>query len=202
MERKGIKPRDHARDNVRAVKQMSQLNILNKQMPPAPPPPSRGPDVPSSGYGRGYKPRVGPNPAARPGSQDPVAEPAGSPAARLKAAANAPQQSFTKPESYGKVPRYLQERKVEMALDAEARRRAEEAEAVPEGMVLLTEDERLEMLTTLAENKKNVEEKLRRLPFNCETPSQIKYKSDLEKRIVEIEDAQRLFSRKKVMVHK
>ena len=49
-------------------------------------------------------------------------------------------------------------------------------------------------------NKEEVERHLKSLPFVVETPSQIKAKTNLEKRLQEIEDAQRLFSRRMVFV--
>ena len=46
----------------------------------------------------------------------------------------------------------------------------------PSGMMLLSEEERLKTLKQLAESKKEVEAQLQRLPFNVETPSQIRHK--------------------------
>eukprot|EP00854_Cymbomonas_tetramitiformis_P028634 gene28634-35517_t len=82
-------------------------------------------------------------------------------------------------------------------------------------MKVLTEPERLQMVQQLAETKAQVETELQKLPFTVETPSQIKRKqgfvdastviialSKLEDRLKEVEDALRVFSRKRVLVRK
>jgi hypothetical protein len=104
-------------------------------------------------------------------------------------------------QDYGKVPSYLKARKQEMQRDAEAEAAAIEAAKIPPGMRVMPEEERQETLAILAENKRAVEKKIMQLPFNIETPSQIKYKNSLEARVQEIEQAERLFSRPNVLVH-
>lgn len=68
-------------------------------------------------------------------------------------------------------------------------------------MRLLPEEERLETLAILERNKHDVERALQGLPIIIETPSQIRRKDELEKRLKEIEDAFKVFSRSKVLVH-
>lgn len=48
---------------------------------------------------------------------------------------------------------------------------------VAPGMKLLSEDERQSTVKQLNDTKAQIEDDLRRLPFNIETPSQIKHKS-------------------------
>ena len=103
--------------------------------------------------------------------------------------------------NYGRVPAYLRERKLEMLAarrDAEA---AERAAHIPPGMRVLPEEERLETLEILRVNRADVEEKLRALPI-AKTDSQTlrRRKSELEARLAEIEDAQKVFERKTVLV--
>lgn len=107
---------------------------------------------------------------------------------------------WTAKQNYGKVPSYLRERKLELLEAQQAKRDAEENAHIPAGMRILPEDERLKTLDILRENRADVENKLRVLPFKCETPSQIRNKQSLEARLEEIEDAQKIFGRKQVYV--
>ena len=77
---------------------------------------------------------------------------------------------------------------------------AKEAALVPEGMRLMPEAERLETLAILDANRREVEQEIQALPFVIETPSAIKHKARLEKRLEEIAEARRIFSRPKVLV--
>ena len=77
---------------------------------------------------------------------------------------------------------------------------AKEAALIPEGMRVMPEDERQETLAILNANRAEVEEEIQQLPFVIETPSAIKHKNRLEKRLREIEEARKIFSRPKVLV--
>ena len=68
-------------------------------------------------------------------------------------------------------------------------------------MRLLDEKERQETLAVLARNFEEVMRGIRALPFVTETPGQIRRKAELEGRLKEIEEAQKIFSRPKVFVH-
>ena len=65
---------------------------------------------------------------------------------------------------------------------------------------MMSEEERLDTLKILQNNREEVELAMQRLPFVIETPSQIRHKNQLERRIQEIEEARRIFSRPKVLV--
>jgi hypothetical protein len=68
-------------------------------------------------------------------------------------------------------------------------------------MRVLPEDERLRTLEILAENRQDVEEKLLALPIAKDgTPVVHRRKAELEARLAEIEDAQRIFGRSTVLV--
>lgn len=69
------------------------------------------------------------------------------------------------------------------------------------GMRVLPEEERLETLAILERNRKEVERALQAMPIVIETPSQVRRRDELEKRLREIEDAYKVFSRPKVLVH-
>ena len=103
-------------------------------------------------------------------------------------------------ENYGKVPLYLQERKAEMAEEAAKRRRAEENKKAPAGMSLMPEEERLDTLKILKENLAATKDHLQRMPLLVETPSAIRRKANLERKIQEIEDAINIFNRPKVFI--
>jgi|TARA_B110000008_G_scaffold43496_1_gene41102 hypothetical protein len=103
-------------------------------------------------------------------------------------------------DNYGKVPLYLQERKAEMAEDAARKRRAEENKKAPAGMSLMPEEERLDTLKILKDNLAATKDHLQRMPLLVETPSAIRKKANLERKIQEIEDAINIFSRPKVFI--
>jgi hypothetical protein len=93
-------------------------------------------------------------------------------------------------------------RKAELEQEAARKQRELEEADVPAGMMLLPEEERLSTLRQLAVTKAAVEKDLCRLPFVVETPSQIRHKTNLENRLTEVEEAIKVFSRKKVYVRK
>lgn len=77
---------------------------------------------------------------------------------------------------------------------------AKEAALIPPGMRVMPEAERLETLSILDANRREVEQEIQALPFVIETPSAIKNKARLEKRLQEIAEARRIFSRPTVLV--
>ena len=108
---------------------------------------------------------------------------------------------FIAKRDYGRVPDYLVERKLELAERERERREKEERAHIPPGMRVLPEDERLRTLEILAENRQDVEEKLLALPIAKDgTPVVHRRKAELEARLAEIEDAQRIFGRSTVLV--
>lgn len=108
---------------------------------------------------------------------------------------------FTAKRDYGRVPDYLVERKLELLERERLRREKEELAHIPPGMRVLPEDERLRTLEILAENAADVETKLLALPIAKDgTPVVHRVKAELEARMAEIEDAQRIFGRSTVLV--
>jgi hypothetical protein len=67
-------------------------------------------------------------------------------------------------------------------------------------MRIMPEEERLETLKILDANRVEIEEEIQKLPFVIETPSGLKHKNQLERRLKEIDEARRIFSRSKVLV--
>lgn len=196
--RAGIKPVNHARNNVQSVREASQINALRKQSdteerPGLKLPPVRSTSAPtrrdllrSDSGGRNF---VAEN---RMGAAAPVRPPR---------TASREDDQYLKKKDYGQVPQYLLERKMEMAAEVDAQQRAKEAALIPPGMRLLPEEERLETLQILQKNREEVERAIQGLPLRIETPSAIRRKDELERRYKEIEDAFKIFSRPKVLVH-
>eukprot|EP00742_Colponemidia_sp_Colp-10_P003672 GILJ01003908.1.p1 GENE.GILJ01003908.1~~GILJ01003908.1.p1 ORF type:complete len:283 (+),score=55.78 GILJ01003908.1:47-895(+) len=100
--------------------------------------------------------------------------------------------------NFGKVPAYIQERK-KAKEEALSRQRSIDPDC-PAGMRLMPEEERQETLQVLEDTREQVSKDLSRMPFVVETPSAVKRKAALETKLKEIEDAIKLFSRKKVYV--
>ena len=209
--RAGKKPVNHARHNLLAIKEMSEKNAQRKRAEmaameakakgfrAAPAPPRRRPSTSASFLDDYDVDFVAANKretvrrAAAEGREKLIRE--------ERAAEEARRASPLLKRNYGRVPAYLRERKLEMAAarrDAEA---AERAAHIPPGMRVLPEEERLETLEILRVNRADVEEKLRALPI-AKTDSQTlrRRKSELEARLAEIEDAQKVFERKTVLV--
>jgi hypothetical protein len=123
-----------------------------------------------------------------------------SPRAVKKLATLQNDDSPTKRDGYGKVPLYLQERKSELAEIAAKKKRDEDNKKAPRGMTLMPEEERLDTLRILKDNLKATKDNLSRMPLLVETPSAIRRKASLERKLQEIEDAINIFSRPKVFI--
>lgn len=67
-------------------------------------------------------------------------------------------------------------------------------------MVLLDEEERVRTLDVLRKSLAEAQRRLNTLPLRIETPSQIRWKNELEAKVQEIEDAIKVFDRTKVYV--
>ena len=118
------------------------------------------------------------------------------------ASAPAPTASIAKHDNYGKVPAYIRAQQSDMA--AAKARAAEEAKekelGIPPGMILMPEDQRLHTLAVLQENHKKVLYDISCFPLRIETISRKKARAELEEKLLEIEKALQLFSRKRVLI--
>lgn len=109
--------------------------------------------------------------------------------------------AVSKPANFGKVPKYLRERQDELKEEEREMRRLADIDVdCPPGMRLLPEGERQEMLRTLDQNRERVSNEIAKLPFVIDTVGLKKRKQAMENKIKEIDDAVRIFSRKKVYV--
>mmetsp|Transcript_21826 Transcript_21826/g.35796 ORF Transcript_21826/g.35796 Transcript_21826/m.35796 type:complete len:284 (+) Transcript_21826:117-968(+) len=102
-------------------------------------------------------------------------------------------------KNFGQVPDYIIERKIQLAQKKEAEV-ASRKDDLPSGMVQVPEEERLEVLRKLQSGKKEVAAELSRFPLVVETLSRKKAKKALEAKMKEIEDAIKVFSKKKVLI--
>ena len=103
-------------------------------------------------------------------------------------------------ESFGQVPKYLQQRKQEWENEKEeAARRAPDPNC-PKGMKLMAEDERLQTLEVLKTSRDEAMNQLARMPFILETPTAKRKHSELELKLKEIDAALMLFSKQKVYI--
>ena len=119
------------------------------------------------------------------------------PAARRQSAAD------PKHKSFGQVPAYLNNVKKEVQNEKRAVEemvRAQQPGNCPPGMRLMPEDERLEMLRTLKESMKEGNDQLDRMPLNITTKKAIDKKRALEKKLEEIQDALKMFSKKEIFI--
>lgn len=101
---------------------------------------------------------------------------------------------------FGKIPEYLIKRKIEAA-----KKELEEAANAPDpdcppGMVRMPEEERLETLAILEENRSDVIQQLNTMPLRCDTFGLRRKKHALEAKLEETEEAIKVFSRDKVFV--
>ncbi|KAH7821537.1 putative Calmodulin-binding [Monocercomonoides exilis] len=101
--------------------------------------------------------------------------------------------------SFGKVPEYLEQRK--RLKEAEDNlRRIEEETAAPPGLVLLSEEERLDTLMNLHAAREDVNTQINKLPIAVKTQASEKRRLELEDRLKEIDENIKAFSKEKVYI--
>jgi hypothetical protein len=102
-------------------------------------------------------------------------------------------------KEYGKVPTYLKDRKQQEAVAAERQRQIDIQEA-NSGLVLMTEDQRAEILGVLGDKEQELQTALSKLPLAIQTLSMQRRKNAIEDEIVEIAKAMEKFSKKEVWI--
>ncbi|XP_062514024.1 enkurin domain-containing protein 1-like [Corticium candelabrum] len=107
-------------------------------------------------------------------------------------------------ESYarGKVPIYLSQRKKQWVKEAQERLANIPDPLCPAGHELMSSEQRLSTLAMLEQNKIDLLQRLRQLPVGSDTLRKRTQKAELENKLVEIDDAIKIFSRPKVFVKK
>jgi len=220
--RAGITPVNHARDNLLAIKELSLKNKARKEAEAAKPAPvfkarpapgsirnasnaptarptsARSPSTSSSGdaYGTDFVRANKAETLARAAELGKMKLDSTERRAEEKKAAS----PLLKP-GYGRVPEYVKRRRREQeAIRLEAEKEKAAAN-VPAGMRVMPEDEREATLAILRANRADVESKLAALPIAVgQTQTSLRKKSELETRLSEIEDAQKVFQRRVVLV--
>lgn len=216
--RAGVTPVNHARDNLLAIKELSLKNKARKEAEAATRvAPFRARPAPSPTNGRRREASArgasrsslasGPygTDFVRANKSETLAKATASGRAKLaetaREAADAAAASPLLKAGYGRVPEYVRRRRRE---EEEKRLEAEKEKAlanVPAGMRVMPEDEREATLAILRANRADVEAKLAALPIAVgQTQTSLRRKAELETRLAEIEDAQRVFQRRVVLV--
>ena len=105
-------------------------------------------------------------------------------------------------KSYGKVPKYITDRKAKIEQEEEEMRRLKDNAPPAPGLVLMGESERLETLRMLEANEKEARDALRNIPFRMNEQRAGRLRQAVEYRLKEIEDTRKIFSKDKVFVTK
>lgn len=100
----------------------------------------------------------------------------------------------------GHIPQYLLERKDQWRREAEERRKNEPDPSVPPGHIMMSETERLETLSSLKQTQQQLLKELLTLPIRADNLSMQNRRTQLDKKLSEIEEAIRIFSRPKVFI--
>ena len=103
-------------------------------------------------------------------------------------------------KNYGKTPEYINKMKYEAEIQKEVQRRLKEEAKYPKGTRLLSEEERLMTLNGLYESQKEIMGLIEKLPITLRTMASKNKKDELEKKLDEIEEAIKTFSRKQVFI--
>jgi len=103
-------------------------------------------------------------------------------------------------KNFGKVPEYLQKYKTESEGKKEQEKKTAEEAKYPKGTRLLSEEERVSTLSQLQDTRKDLVNMLEKFPITMKTMSIQKKKEELEKKLGDIEEAIKTFSRKQVFI--
>ncbi|CAL8471525.1 g11067 [Coccomyxa elongata] len=215
LRRQGIKPVNHARNNLAAVRAQSDKSRAQKAQEQEAaqaaqvPRPSSAASVRSSGYASPHytphRPSIGRrqsdvrSESGRSACSSSQAPRPFTPVVRARASGD-DGSAWLKKDDYGCIPQYLIERQLQLAASYAQEQAEKEASMIPVGMRVLPEEERLEMLSLLEASKDDTEAKIRALPFIIETPSQRKFRDGLEAKLLEVEEALELFNQPQVLV--
>ncbi|XP_043845106.1 enkurin domain-containing protein 1 [Dromiciops gliroides] len=100
----------------------------------------------------------------------------------------------------GHVPHYLVERKDLWRREAEERQRNQPDPDIPPGHTMMPESQRLDTLNSLLQSQQELLRELVLLPSGADSLRAQSHKADLEKKLSQVEEALRIFSRSKVFV--
>ncbi|XP_032302968.1 enkurin domain-containing protein 1 isoform X3 [Coturnix japonica] len=100
----------------------------------------------------------------------------------------------------GHVPQYLLERKEQWRRQMEEQLRSRPDPDTPPGHTMMPEGQRLEMLSNLKQSQEQLIKDLVMLPMRADTLSVQKRRVELERKLSQIEEALKIFSRPKVFI--
>uniref|UniRef100_A0A8C4X292 Enkurin domain containing 1 n=1 Tax=Erpetoichthys calabaricus TaxID=27687 RepID=A0A8C4X292_ERPCA len=100
----------------------------------------------------------------------------------------------------GRIPQYLQERKDQWQREREERKKNQPDPSMPPGHSMMPEKEKQETLNSLKETQKNLVKELLSLPVRADTLSIQARRTELDKKLSEVEEAIKIFSRGKVFI--
>ncbi|XP_065103954.1 enkurin domain-containing protein 1 [Paramisgurnus dabryanus] len=100
----------------------------------------------------------------------------------------------------GKVPQYLEQRKMQWRKEEEEKRKNMRDPSIPAGHTQMSEQERQETLKSLKETHRSLVSELVSLPIKADTLSIRSRRAELDQRLSEVEEAIKIFSRDKVYV--
>lgn len=103
-------------------------------------------------------------------------------------------------QNKGQLPQYLIERRNQWRKDAEERQKNIPDPSMPPGHTRMPENERLETLSSLQQTQKQLIKQLLMFPVRVDTIGMQNRRADLEKKLAEIEEAIKIFSRPKVFI--
>ena len=103
-------------------------------------------------------------------------------------------------KEYGKIPKYIENMKLENEKKSEMEKLRKETAKYPKGTRLLSEEERLFTLEKLKQSRDDINKVIEKLPITSDTQAFRNKKDELFKKLDEIEYAIETFSKKKVFV--
>ena len=103
-------------------------------------------------------------------------------------------------KEYGKIPKYIENMKLENEKKSEMEKLRKETAKYPKGTRLLSEEERLFTLEKLKQSRDDINKVIEKLPITSDTQAFRNKKDELFKKLDEIENAIETFSKKKVFV--
>ena len=103
-------------------------------------------------------------------------------------------------KEYGKIPKYIENMKLENEKKSEMEKLRKETAKYPKGTRLLSEEERLFTLEKLKQSRDDINKVIEKLPITSDTQAFRNKKDELFKKLDEIEKAIETFSKKKVFV--
>ncbi|XP_072410345.1 enkurin domain-containing protein 1 isoform X2 [Chiloscyllium punctatum] len=100
----------------------------------------------------------------------------------------------------GQLPQYLIDRRNQWRKEAEERQKNIPDPSMPPGHTRMPENERLETLHSLQQTQQQLTKQLLMFPVRVDTIGMRNRRTDLEKKLAEIEEAIKIFSRPKVFI--